>query len=119
MPLWTAEVSLENMPALPLRGARLCSASEFTVRIFRTPRAESTDPIVLRRSAQRFPVGVSRGTAMALADSKTEDIFNRFEIVSASNLSAGLEKVALHRASKSQSRLLSRTIGPRSGPRTA
>jgi glycogen synthase len=56
---------------------------------------------------------------MALPGWKTKDTFNRYEIVSASDWSAGLEKVALHRASKETSGRLSLPIGPRSGPLTA
>jgi integrase len=72
----------------------------------------------LRTSAARryTAAGMSRGTAMALAGGKTEDIFNRYDIVSASDLNAGLKKVVLLRAWNQPSRQLSRTIGPRSGP---
>jgi integrase len=72
----------------------------------------------LRRSAAKrySAAGVSRATAMALAGWKTEEIFNRYNIVSPDDLEAGLAKVAKHRGSASAAKRVSHAIRPRSGP---
>jgi len=54
---------------------------------------------------------------MELADWKTEDIFNRYNLVPDGELVAGLERVAAHRAlSLKENSRLARKIGPRTGP---
>jgi integrase len=72
----------------------------------------------LRRSAAtRFTAaGVSRGVAMAIGGWKTEEVFRRYNITETSDIVAGLEKVAEHRAAASKARV-SHAIRPRSGPK--
>ncbi len=71
----------------------------------------------MRRSAVRryTAAGVSRSTAMALAGFKTEEVWRRYDIVSAEDLNTGLEKVAKFRRAAARATAVPAKIGPRSG----